>query len=226
MVLNELFLALKGFFLSHLLKTVLSASASLITTSMRYQYKLLFEIDKLRRRIENTEFQIRLHIIYNSNVDFISFSKELKNCFRNEYKHLKIFKENEYMLQLEAGNSFNIDVHKIDKQIVFDTSKITLQTKNSKQKFNQLLDCMENVQEKVKNKDDSKFEVSDFSLNLFLPINNTFSKVYTPDILNIENYKIKAIHSEKNNVIEIQAQKICITTPYRHKLDKIIEFII
>jgi hypothetical protein len=227
MTLSELLLGLKEFLLGHLLKAILSSFASVLTASMAYQYKLLFAIDKQRRRMENSEFQIKLHIVYNSNVDFIVFCKELKDCFRDKYKHLQIFKENSYILQFEAGDLFNIDVHNIDNQITFDTSKLTLQTKNVKQKTNQLLNCMDDIQENVKKIcSNPTFGVSDFSLNLYLPVNNSFSKVYTPDVLNIENYKIKAVHSESNNLIEIQAQQIYITTPYRHRLDKIIEFFI
>ncbi len=227
MVLSELFFALKDFFVSHLLKTVLKMFSSFITKNMSYQYKLLFNIDKISHRVENSEFQMKLHIAYDSNVDFLIFCKELKDCFRNKYKQLQIFKENQYMLQFEVGDLFNIDVHKTDNQITFDTSKLTLQIKNAKQKTNQLLDCMNDVQEKIKTRNNRPtFEVSDFSLILYLPINNSFSKVYTPEILNVENYKINAIHSENNNFIEIQARQICITTPYRHKLDKIIEFFV
>lgn len=227
MALSELLFALKDFFLSHVLKMVLKVFSSLITKNMSWQYKRLFQIDRIQRRVENSEFQIRLHIVYNSDADFSLFCNELKNCLRKKYRYLEILKENLYMLQLAAGDLFNIKVHKTDNQIVFETSKLTLQTKNATQKTHQLLNCLDDVQEKIKNKDDDiKFEVSGFSLYLYLPVNNSFSKVYTPDILNIDNYKIKAVHSEENNVIEIQAEQICITTPYRHKLDEIIEFFV
>ncbi len=227
MVLNELLFTLKDFFLSHLLKAGLRVFSSFISKNMSFQYKMLFKTDRIYRKVENSEFQIRLRILCNSNVNFNLFCNELKNCLRKKYRSLEISKENPYLLQLTAGDSFNVKVHKIDSQITFETSKLTLQTKNATQKTQQLLNCLDEVQEKLKhNNSDLKFEVADFSLWLDLPINNSFSKVYTPEILNIENYKIDTIHIENNNIVQIQAQHIYVTTPYRHKLDKIIEFFV
>lgn len=218
------FIIIKGI-LSHLVsKIILSIVTTIIFRLIKYQYKFLYMLNKIRNRADNTEIQFKLHITYNTNVDFEIYNKNTARFFKDYYKNLKSLKETAYFREMLIGNLFEVSSQKIDDTIIFQTCLINCTIKSIIENVQGLLNVLEKIEDEIVNiSQDMKFEANNFSLSIYLPSGNIYSEVFTPDYIKVNNYDIVANYNEYENVINLTTKYVNINTNKRHKLEKIIK---
>ena len=217
---------IKNVVVGSITKYLLSIVSTLMVKGMIFQYTCLYKLNKMLHRLNNSEVQFKLFIRYNSNVKFDMLTNKMKDEFRKSYEKLKVSKNCQNYIELFVGESFEVDINKADDTITIKTSLINCTMKNAPIRIQNLLTVFEEVESYLKkSSQDTRFEVNNFTLNLFLPPDLN-AQVLTTKGLKIDKYDIDASYSKNDNSVVLTTEQININTDQRHKLDKLITFFI
>jgi hypothetical protein len=178
---------------------------------------------------KNSEVHVMINVVFNSTLPLIDLKEYLKDSFRERYKRLKIYKDSSQSLDIMVDEIFHIySSENPNNEVSIQTNKIGFKMQSIKKGLNKILDSINDAKERVNNEkgNGTTFTEKEFSLYLYLPYTDPFTKIYVPKNIQIKDYEIKLFHEEYGSVIKLKADFLNINTKYRHELEELIRYFI
>ncbi len=181
-------------------------------------------------KIRNSEIYIRANLVYNSNLSFDGLKEYIKEGFRERYVKLDVHNDSSQSLGFMVGDIFEISVqNNPNNEISIQTNKIKTTMKGVENDVRNILNVLNDVKGKIKEKENypiMNFEEKEFSLYLYLPYKDPFTKIYPPKNIRLKDYEVKLIHEDYGSIIKLKADFLNINTKERHELEELIKYFI
>jgi len=206
-------------------KVIVWIFVSVVSIILENRFGIIKWLIRRYHKLKNSGIYVRVNVIYDSNLLFDSLKEHMKDSFRNRYKKLKVYKDSPQTLEFMVEDSFQISVqNNPNNEVSILTNKIKSTMQDITSDIHNILDVLNGVEEKIKTGDSmANFEEKEFSLDLYLPYKDPFTKIYPPKNIKIKDYEVELIHENYGSIIKLKADFIKIHTKYRHNLEKVIE---
>lgn len=180
--------------------------------------------------IKNSEVRVMINVVFNSTSPLTDLKECLKDSFRERYKRLKIYKDSPQGLDMMVNDMFHIySSENPNNEVSIQTNKIGFKMQSIKEGLNKILDSINDAKERA-NKEKGNgvvaFTEKEFSLYLYLPYTDPFTKIYVPKNIQLKDYEIKLVHKDYGSIIKLKANFLNINTKHRHELEELIRHFI
>jgi hypothetical protein len=170
-----------------------------------------------------------INIVLSSTLPFTDLKECLKDSFRERYKRLKIYKDSPQGLDMMVDDMFHIySSENPNNEVFIQTNKIGFKMQGIKEGLNKILDSINEAKERANKEkgNEATFTEKEFSLYLYLPYADPFTKIYVPKNIQLKDYEIKLVHEDYGSIIKLKADFLNINTKYRHELEELIRYFI
>lgn len=199
---------------------------SILSIILENKFGIIKWLIRVYHKLRNSGIHVRVNVVYDSNLPFDSLKEYIKDGFRNRYKRLAVHKDNPQSLEFMVEDSFQISIQtNPNNEVSILTNKIKSTMHDVTNDVHNILDALNMVKEKIKETKDviTNFEEKEFSLELYLPYKDPFTKIYPPKNIKIKDYGVELIHENYGSIIKLKADILKIHTKHRHNLEKVIE---
>ncbi len=194
-----------------------------IAIYVEYRFGIANWLVRIWHRIKNSDVFIKINIVYESTTPFESLKGFIKDGFREQSKNLSAKKDSSQSLEFMVDDSYQITVYdQPNNEVSILTNKIKSTMQGVTKDVQKILNVLDNCKEKSK---EWNFKEKEFSLSLYLPYKDPFTKIYPPKDIKIKDYEIELAHNG-GSIIKLKADVLKIHTKYRHSLEAVIRYFV
>lgn len=200
-------------------------TSGIIGIYLNNKFKISEKLTKFKHKILNSEISMILSVSYESNYPFDKIKTHILNNFRDEFGHLKIYLNNEYQLDFDVLDyGFHVIVeYNTQNELSIRTSKIIRHMNTVVKTVEDVLDACNKTKREIKTTNYTiKLDEKDFSIYLYLPYKQIFTKFYTPKQIIIKDYRIKMLDGTSGSEIKVNGEYLNINSDERSDLMKVI----
>lgn len=193
------------------------------------RYGIINSFKKLYYKIIPHKAQIKIITIYNSTQQFETIRVHCINRFREKYNNIDVKKTTPSSLEFMVNDSFLISVlQNPNNELTLFTNKVKTTTKDIKNDVGIILDVLADFKDDINKSDGNEgvFHEKEFEIFLYLPFNDTYTRVYTPKNVIVKDFEVLFSDLEYDRVITLKADYLNIQTTKRYELEKIIKHFI
>ena len=125
-----------------------------------------------------------------------------------------------------VDDSFSISVFQNpNDEVTILTNKIKTTTKDIKKDVRKILDVLTDTKDEISksNNNEMLFYEKEFEIYLYLPFNDTYTKIYSPKNVIVKDFEVYFTDLEFDRVIKLKADYLKIQTMKRYELEQIID---
>ena len=189
------------------------------------KFGLVKKIKRLWHKIMNSSCQFSFVLIFSSNIRFDNIKNQLRECFKREYKNIKIYKDSIGALEMKIDNSFTISLLKNpNNEISLLTSKLKTGMRELNKDIDKLLNVIDVCQNNLNNQNhQNKFTDKEINIKLFLPYKNPYTKIYPPKNIYIKDYEIELSDKQYASIIKLKIDVLNVSITKRANLSKVLK---
>ena len=190
------------------------------------RFGVINAIKKTIYKIIPSPSQIKIIIIFHSSQPFKIIKKNITDHFREKYKKISTKKNSYQTLEFMVDDSFSISVFQNpNDEVTILTNKIKTTTKDIKKDVRKILDVLTDTKDEISksNNNEMLFYEKEFEIYLYLPFNDTYTKIYSPKNVIVKDFEVYFTDLEFDRVIKLKADYLKIQTMKRYELEEIID---
>lgn len=198
----------------------------LISMVIENRWGVINAIKKTIYKIIPSPSQIKIIIIFHSSQPFKIIKKNITDHFREKYKKISTKKNSYQTLEFMVDDSFSISVFQNpNDEVTILTNKIKTTTKDIKKDVRKILDVLTDTKDEISksNNNEMLFYEKEFEIYLYLPFNDTYTKIYSPKNVIVKDFEVYFTDLEFDRVIKLKADYLKIQTMKRYELEEIID---
>ena len=194
----------------------------LISMVIENRWGVINAIKKTIYKIIPSPSQIKIIIIFHSSQPFKIIKKNITDHFREKYKKISTKKNSYQTLEFMVDDSFSISVFQNpNDEVTILTNKIKTTTKDIKKDVRKILDVLTDTKDEISksNNNEMLFYEKEFEIYLYLPFNDTYTKIYSPKHVIVKDFEVYFTDLEFDRVIKLKADYLKIQTMKRYELE-------
>ena len=152
-----------------------------------YKLNMASRINKYGSHIFNKKTEIKMNITYRPKKEFDIIKKELKGYFIDKYDNYSLLNEKSSYITINFDIFTAKIIHTESNELFFDIFKTGCGINDLNSKVGKLISTLNEI-----NKTKGLFDkLISCEINIYLPYNRDYVKIYPPKGFKLENYKIE-----------------------------------